>query len=112
MMYFDYIRERVANVGFIQEECGFVVYTINAQEGSIFVRELYVAPRFRKTKVGTGLMKKVEEIAKKDNINVMVANIDLLAKNYKDSLRAALAYGFEISGTNHNMVYLFKALEV
>lgn len=109
-MYFAYLKERVAHLDFIKKDHGFIVYTISKPDDMIFVCEMYIEPRFRNARLGSNLVQRVEAIGVEAGLSAMISNIDLAAQNYKDSLRAALAYGFEISGTNGTLIYLFKEI--
>lgn len=106
-LYAEYIREREGKE-IVEDEKGFVTYTF-VPEGC-YVVDIYVKPEFRKQGHAAALTDVVACVAKGKGCSKLIGSVCPQAKGSTDSLKALLAYGFQLDSCAPNLIYLKKEL--
>lgn len=105
-MFGDYISER-AGKGIVECEHGFMSFVEN--EDNLYIEDAFVKPDFRKQKVAWKMCDKVFEIAKeKGKKCVYTSIIPEGTRGATISMKACLAYGFEVFKATNNFIALKK----
>jgi len=106
-LYGKYIKER-EGFEIIEDECGFATYVINGDE--CYLRDIYVLPEHRKTKVASSYSKIIEEIAKDKGCKFLTGTVYLGANGSTESLMAVMKAGFKLASTTKEKIILIKEL--
>lgn len=107
-LYAQYIYER-QNKSIIEDENGFAsYYYIN---DSCYIEEIYVKRECRKAGIASKYADTIAADAKAKKARQLVGSINLNTNNATTSMKALLAYGFQLTSAANNMIYLTKALE-
>lgn len=107
--YADYVKER-ENFQTLETRQGFATYII---EGSCcYIRDIYVVPEARKSRVGSLLADCIAEIAKKEGCTMLVGSVCPATNNATNSLKALLAYGFQLASVDYqkNLIMFSKGI--
>lgn len=106
-MYKEYLKER-ENAELVEFAHGFVVLKILPD--SIYLQDMYVQPAFRRLKIGTEMLQKVEQIAVAAGKRELFTSCSPPALGSTGSLKAILASGFQLHSCEKDMIYLTKVL--
>lgn len=106
--YASYIYERLGK-SIIEDDRGFATFSyINDM---CYIEDIYVAPAHRLQSVGSEYANQISNEARAKGATKLVGSVNLKAKNGTASMRALLAYGFELDFCDNNqMIYLVKEL--
>jgi len=106
-MYFEYAKER-ESLDSITSENGFALY--RKDKNTLFIRDIYVKPEFRKTSEFLNLFKRLKKIAEELNCKYMEGHVYLDTKDPTLSLRAILSAGFKVVHASNGMIALTKEI--
>lgn len=103
----EYFKER-EKMECIADEKSFINYQIEGE--NCYSRDCFVLPEFRREKIATKLVDQVAEIASKAGCKLLWGSVSLKAENNSESMQAMLYYGFKLSHSSGEMIYLKKEL--
>lgn len=107
-LFADYFKEKLGCTT-IETEFGFVVYQIFEDE--FFVREYYIVPEKRCTKLHSYFFSEIDRIAKENNCKMVSASIDIKSIDPETPLIFNLKNGFKIHSLSGNRILLTRELE-
>lgn len=103
----DYKLEREGKET-IEAPEGFVVFQIEAHQ--CYIVDIYVAPRFRRTKVATELADMVLDRARSNKCTELLGSVVPSANGSTESLKALLSYGFKLQSAQENFIWFVKEI--
>jgi len=106
-LYARYIAER-EDFSIIETDQGFATFKVVAH--TIYLRDLFVLPEFRRTKVASELCDQVCRVGRSLECTTLVGSLDPKALNANDGLRAILSYGLKLKGQQGSLLYFEKEL--
>jgi len=106
----NYIKER-EDKQILENEKGFATYKIY-DNGECYLQDIYVAPEFRKQHVGSGMVDRVSDIARKHDCHTLIGSICLDDKNATKNMQIWLGYGFQLYKNVGTMIFLRKDLRI
>lgn len=104
-LYAQYIKEREGS-SVIEEPWGFIEYRLAPPV--MRIESLYILPEYRKTNKGSELANRVTLLAWDAGATHLWAQVWVGALNATDSLKAILAYGFQITAAQNDCIILTK----
>lgn len=104
-MYGAYLKERLGD-DIIENEKGFATYRF-VGEDTVYVIDVYVHPDFRKQGVASDFSDTIMEIGKKRGCTKMITSVVPSPNGSTNSIRAIIAYGFELDSAANGFI-LFK----
>lgn len=102
-LYGFYIKER-ENAEIIENDDGFITYQIRGDE--VFIRDFYVVPPRRKTRVAFNLGQQLIQVAKAQGCRSMVATVFPLLNGSQEALKIFMKYGMKITACRENCIFL------
>ncbi len=108
-LYGRYVRER-ENLGIVEDEHGFATYRFMDDCKTCYIVDIYIVPLMRKLGHAAKLADQIEELAKKDGCKYLLGSCDPTTNGASSSLKVMLAYGFELSGMDDQLIYLKKKI--
>lgn len=107
-LYAQFMEERENKLVY-ETKKGFITYCFSGDE--CYIESCYVIPAFRKKGVAANMANIVAESARAAGCKFMTCTVCPRVNGATDSLKAFLAYGFELVGvTADNLVILKKNL--
>lgn len=106
MLYTDYLKEREGGHVFEVPNQGFATYFLNGKE--CYIRDIYVAPDYRRSKVATFMLDCIVTAAKKAGCTFITGTVMPTAPGATESMKASLVYGFQLVSSNSQLIYLKK----
>lgn len=106
-LYGFYIKER-EDFSILEVDGGFITYKITGED--VYIRDLYIVPSERRTRLATTLADEVAEIAKSEGCTKMFGSICPTTKGANESLQVLLAYGFRLANAQSNLILFVKEL--
>lgn len=104
----DYLKE-LKGLDIYETEDGFILYRI--QENCLYVRDIYVIPERRKSKVAASMADELAVIIKKSHgCNVMLGDVEPSNNNATDSIKVLLAYGMSVLEANDDEIIFYKQI--
>lgn len=88
----------------VEESFGFASYQITDKD--CYVEDVYVDPDHRLDYRATRLIDAVLDLAKEAGCETVSTTVNCGFKNPTASLKAALSYGFKVSGASNNIIIL------
>lgn len=102
----DYLMER-EGLELYETDKGFATFLCDGAE--LYIRDIYVARDYRRTKVGTEIAEAVIEIGRKRGCQYVSGTVSLDAKGITESFKAILSFGFEVYGYEPGKrLFIFK----
>lgn len=105
--YANYRIEREGAI-VIEDENGFA--SAIRLEGYMYIDEIYVIPEKRKSNIASNYADKIAIIAKEEGYKKLLGSVDPKANGSTNSIKALLAYGFELLNINGSLIYLQKEI--
>lgn len=102
-----YLKERF-DWDSIEEDGGFMAYELNPPDA--FVREFFVRPEKRGTRLAKQLMDRAEAHAKQEGVTKVWAYVTPGLPGAEQAMRTNLHYGFKLAGVDSNRIILLKEL--
>lgn len=101
----SYIYERQGK-SIIEDEHGFATYYYI--KDACYIEDIYVAQDSRRSGVGSKYADMIAEEAKSKGYTKLMGSVNLTTNGATDSLKALLAYGFQLATANNNIIFLLK----
>lgn len=105
--YGQYLKER-ENFEIIEDERGFATYIILGEE--CYLRDIWIAPEFRKSGVGRSFCDEVEKIAKANGCKYLTGTVVPNTKGATGNMVAVIKCGFKIHSSTHEKIVLIKEI--
>lgn len=106
-LYADYIKEREGRE-IVEDEFGFATYRIARQE--CYIVDIYVSPEHRRSGHAKKYADKITEIARERGCTYLLGTIVPSTNGSTESMKALLAYGFQIHSCKEDMIFLTKEI--
>jgi GNAT superfamily N-acetyltransferase len=106
-LYAQYVKER-EGLDLLEKEEAFLTYTINADQGYIFIQDLYVIPEKRRSQVASQLADEVVSIAVQQGCSILYGQVDTRANQWERSAKVLEGYGMSAFKTENSMIYFKK----
>jgi ribosomal protein S18 acetylase RimI-like enzyme len=107
MLYADYVKEREGYCT-IHDENGFMTYFI--QKNECYIRDVYVKPELRQSKVGFKYFEEVCKLAKENGCTIVTGSVRPSANGSTDSLKVMLSVGFKLMSSTNDAIFFVKEL--
>jgi len=104
-MYKAYVEELTDDI-VLETERGFLSYQI--QSDHIYMKDIYIAPEFRKTHEASRMVDQIVVIARGLGIKKLLGSIKPSNKTATMSMKAHLAYGFVLDSCVNDFILLRK----
>jgi GNAT superfamily N-acetyltransferase len=108
-MYFDYLLEREGYHSIVTDS-GFATFKLISPE-VCYLRDIYVKPEFRKTKVGTDIHNQVVSEAVQRGASILLGSVCLDAPSVDRSIKAMYSVDMSFSHKEGNMLYFKKEIK-
>jgi GNAT superfamily N-acetyltransferase len=95
----------------LEDEDGFVAYSLPIDGECIIVHDMYVKPEVRKMGIGKEYLKKICEIGKEAGRKFVISEVELATGVTASSMAAQLAVGFVPVKTSPDTIYLRKVID-
>jgi GNAT superfamily N-acetyltransferase len=106
-LFAQYIYER-QNKSIVEDENGFASYYFIGE--TCYIEDIYVIRGMRNKGIAAKMADKIAADAKAKNAKLLMGSVNINTNNPTDSIKALLAYGFELQSANQNMIFLVKKL--
>lgn len=106
-LYSRYLKER-EDFECIESDLGFATYKCQGHE--CYLRDIYVIPEQRKSRIAWDMADKVVEIAKSKGCTVLLGSVALNSKSPKASHDVLKAYGFKFLKELPNLIIYSKEI--
>lgn len=107
-MYAEYIKERCGR-GILETKQGFATFDYISQD-VVYIVDIYVKPKFRKSHVAAGMADIIVEQAVKDGKKFLLGSVDVTAKCAEASMKVLEAYGMRIHKVAEPMIFYVKQI--
>lgn len=97
-LYAKYVEER-RGAYVIEEEYGFISFELRPTYSTIFIRDLYILPEYRRKGLGTDITYAILNTIDKEELHkykFAMANTDKTSNNWQLSEKMILANGFSL----------------
>lgn len=105
-LYGQYLKERSGR-GILECKEGFATFDY-VNEDIVYIVDLYVVPKKRKTRIAAGLADKIVEQAVKDGKKFLLGSVDASAKNAETSMKVLEAYGMRVHKITEPLIFYVK----
>lgn len=106
-LYGDYIKER-EDFDIIEDWRGFASYRI---DGPVcYIRDIYIKPDQRKTKVHYEFSDKIVEIAKERGCTKLLGTVDPNDKAATRNIKVLLGYGLQFMNIHNQLMWFSKEI--
>jgi len=102
-MYADYVKERTSR-SILETEYGFVVFSYEGEDYTLFIHELFVRKESRRRGHGARMIEELILDAGKRGAQQIVGCVDPRALNADESMKIILAYGLKPYGIHGEFV--------
>lgn len=106
-LYGSYIAER-EGYNIVEDDGGFATYKIDGEW--CYIRDIYVKPELRKSGLASYLADMITVKAKELGCSKLLGSVSLGAFEPTASTKVLLAYGFELSHMDGNLIYFRKEI--
>lgn len=107
-LYSSYLSEKT-DKEILETEHGFATYSFPDPQ-TVYIEDIYVLPKHRKTGEASLLATKIMGIAKERGCTKMVGTVQPSTKNSTDSLRVLLAYGMTLESSLNNLIVFSRSI--
>lgn len=105
-LFGDYIKERQGKE-ILETGDGFATYYFPNPD-TCYIEDIYVRPEARRTGLASKMADQIVQIAKENRCQALIGSVSVAAFGSTESLKALLAYGFELEGLKGELIYLKK----
>jgi GNAT superfamily N-acetyltransferase len=105
--YALYIREREGKE-ILEDELGFATYVFLPEH--CYIEDIFVRQEYRSSGHASRYADAIAEIAKERGYKKLLGSVCPTAKGSDTSLKVLQAYGFKLSSSDRNMIYLEKEI--
>lgn len=92
----------------LESDKGFAIYSF-VNDGC-YIEEIFILKEYRKTGEASRLTDQIVEIARQKGCKKLLGSIIPSTSVATNSIRAMIAYGFKVTGSISNFIYLEKDL--
>jgi hypothetical protein len=107
-LYADYLKER-EDFSIIESELGFASYKCVGDE--CYLRDLYVIPSHRQTKVASDMADRVCDIAKLHGCTYLLGTVSPQDKNATRNMQVLIQYGMKLVRSSNDLICFIKELQ-
>lgn len=107
-LYGQYIAERQGR-GILETKHGFATFDF-INEDTVYIVDLYVIPKKRKSHIAKDIADKICEIAIQSGRKYLLGSVDASAKGAEDSKAVLEAYGMRIHKVVEPMIFYIKQI--
>lgn len=108
-LYAQYLNEREGKQ-IVEDERGFAVYSFLPELNSVYIEDIFVLPEFRNQNIASEYADNIAAEAKSKGFLTLIGTVRPSANGATTSLKVLLAYGFEVSSSEHDAIYFRKTL--
>ena len=105
-LYGDYLKERT-NDQIYETEKGFATYRF-IDDKTVYIIDIYVKPEDRKSGIASNISDYIVGLAKIRGCTKLLGTVVPSTKGCTNSLKALLAYGFELDSASQDIIILKK----
>lgn len=105
--FISYMKER-EGAEIYETEKGFATYII--KDAECYIKDIWVKPDFRQSKVASQLADKIVEIAKSNGCKYLTGSVCPSANHSTESLQVLLGYGMKLHSSTQNLIWFTKEL--
>lgn len=106
---FEQYWEEYAGFETRKSEFGFLIFKLYGDK-TIYLRDFYILPKFRRSRKAWKMADDLFDEGRIRGATRVFTSIDLTVKKNSDGLKAALAYGFEVSHAEGQVLWLEKGI--
>jgi GNAT superfamily N-acetyltransferase len=106
-LYGQYIKERL-NKEILETDYGFVTYSFTPD--GIYAEDLYILPKFRKSKLAADFHEQLVKIAKDKGLKYIYTSILIGTPSCDKNLSLLMKNGAKIHSASSNTIYLSKEI--
>lgn len=106
-LFAQYIQEGKGK-STLESDKGFVIYSFI--DDGCYIEEIFILKEYRKTGEASKLTDQIVEIARQKGCKKLLGSVIPSTPVATNSLRAMIAYGFHVTGSINNFIYLEKEL--
>lgn len=107
-LYSRYITEKTDDL-ILETETAFVTYSY-PDEKTVYIKDIYVHPDYRKSYMASNIADEVVAIAKSKGCTKVIGSIVPTTKNSTDSVKVLLAYGMKLDSSTNNFILFSKEI--
>lgn len=107
-LYKDYLKEVGNGREILVTDTGFATYQIIEEE--CYIDDIYVKPKYRKTKKASQIADSITKIAKENNCSILTGSVIPTANNATRSVKVLLGYGFKLLKSDNNTIWFYKEI--
>jgi len=104
-LYAEYLHEKT-DIKMLESPNAFATYVFT--DKGCWIKDIYVKPEFRKTKMASDLADMISEIARAQGAKTLLGSVVPSAKNSNDSLKVLLAYGMILDSATNDFILFRK----
>jgi ribosomal protein S18 acetylase RimI-like enzyme len=106
-LYSNYIKER-EGFSIVESDRGFATYKIQGNE--CYIRDIYVLPLYRNTKLASDMADEITSIAKTSRCKYLLGSVDQRANNYDTNIKVLKSYGFKFLKEQNSLIIFSKEI--
>lgn len=103
-----YIKEREGK-SILENEHGFFTYKIQGEE--CYIEDIFIKKESRRKNIGTEMADEIYKIAKASGCKFLTGSCIPSTNGATESMKAMLAYGFQIHSCTTDRIVLFKEIQ-
>lgn len=107
-LYGQYLKERTGR-GILESKDGFATFEY-VTDDVVYIVDLFVTPKKRKSRIAANLADKICEQAVKDGKKYLLGSVDMTAKGAETSCKVLEAYGMRIHKVAQPMIFYVKPI--
>lgn len=107
-LYAKYVKE-ILKIECVETENAFATYEI--LEDGIYVMDVFVDPRYRRTRIASDLTKRIEKISKDMGYSKIYTSVNPRIAQANISLKTILAYGFQLLNSSPELIMFVKEID-
>ena len=107
-MYAEYLTEKTDDQ-ILEVQEGFATYRY-IDEKTVYIIDIYVKPEFRRNHIAKAMADTIVRLAKEKGCQILLGSVVPSAKGSTESLKALIAYGFQLHSSQQNFVVFKKEI--
>jgi len=108
-LYAQYIYEREGK-SIIETEYGFATFAYMHDIKAVYIEDIYVVGDKRKSGHGAAMADEIAKQAKLKGYNTLIGSVAPKANGSTSSLKALIAYGFQLHSCDGNLIWFKKEI--
>ena len=112
-MWLEYIKERMPNKSVLEigEGAGFTIYYPFEAENSMYIEDVYIDKKFRRSNLATTMMLEIEEKAKEAGFKYILGSCDPTTVGATMSAQGMLNRGFKLYSVKDGVIFFRREIE-